>query len=206
MWHDCLVDSSRDRLAGVLTVAAWSVLGLCAVALLFGSVPGVDVQDDASNWLGRAFAGLGDMHYRGHECTPLFVHRYIESAGGTALWMALGPIVLAALYVRWRPYPEVAFACAGMAVFAAAVMAALTLDIDVFGLRQRVDLWPAYVMNVAIAAIAGVLALALVSMPGVLIARAVRRRAARRAMLPVLPQAVALPQRVAEAPDAAPGE
>ena len=204
MWQDCRVRSSLDRLAGRLTVSAWIVLGLCAVALILGSVPGVDVQARSSDCLGQAFAGLGDMHYRSrdHECVPTFVHDHTESAGGFPLWMALGPVVLGALYVRRRPYPGVALACAGIGLVAAAVTVAMTLEIDVFGTKHRVDLWPAQVMSVAIAAIVGALVLALVSMPAVLIARAIRRRAAQ----PVIAQAVALRQRGGEPPDdAAPG-
>lgn len=161
-----------DPLARALTRSAWLVLGLCAVALILGSVPGVEIHRDTSNCAGRALGALFTMHHdRSAPCTASYVYDHTSPAGGGALWAALAPVVLGALLVRRRPRPALALAWALAGVVAAVVVLIVTFDLDIFGETHEVALWPAQVMGVAVVGIYGVLALILVGLPLVLIAR-----------------------------------
>jgi hypothetical protein len=174
--------SKPDWLPRVLRGVALAVIVVCALAMVFGMLPGTAIYRDANDCFGHALGSLFSAHGGGGHCEAHYKLIGTKPAGGFELALALLLVVLGALAVRRWPRPLVAGLWPVGAFVLLVIGAIVTLDFDIFSLEHKVPLWPSYVVSALLGLIALVMMALVVAMPIISIRRALaRRRAAREA-------------------------
>lgn len=170
----------------VLRWIAGLVLGLCALAVLVGFIPGIDVFEDKNDCIGRALARAFSWHGGGDHspCERNDVLLRTEAAGGWPLLVSLVPVALGALALRRWPKLWIAALWPLLLIVAAAIFFAFTFELDLFSPIREVPRWPAHLLAVVVVAIAVVLAVVLLVTPIVAIRRIVMARRAEREAQP----------------------